>query len=106
MNTLGMVRNTDPITSHLAAQRMVKKKVSIREKVHELFRIEKSMTDYRLERLYCDVYEQRPYSSIHKRRKDLVDLGFVRDSGRTEVIPTGSTVIVWELVTNQERIAA
>jgi hypothetical protein len=98
MGTETLVRETDPDTSHLAAFKIAAKTDGIRKRVHYLFRSYGPMTDYTLELLYAHVFEPRPYSSVRKRRTELRDAGIIRDSGRRETIPTGSSAIVWELV--------
>ena len=98
MNTLGMVRTDDQETSELAAQKLNGQVGQIRENVYQLFLKHGPMNDSELEQLYYKTFEVRPYSTVRKRRCELRDAGLVRDSGRRSMNSTGSTMIVWEVV--------
>ena len=91
-------RATDPDTSHQAARSVTNLRDS-QEAVLRTLRL-MSATDVELMRVYRH-NERNPVQSdsgIRTRRKELVDLGLVRDSGLRRKLPSGRNAIVWEVV--------
>lgn len=100
-------RTTDPGTSHAAAQSV---KPKLRDKQQLVLQCMKhrcepaGVTDTDLVLAYqrwCSQSEFPPRQSesgIRTRRKELVDAGLVRDTGRRERLPSGRQAIVWEVV--------
>ena len=94
-------RATDPDTSHQAALSV--SNLPDRQKwVLWLLQDHGPMTDLELLTKYRDRrWEQSPTQSesgLRTRRKELVDLGLVRDSGHRRKLPSGRNAIVWEVV--------
>jgi len=92
-------RATDPDTSHEAARSVSNLRLS-QESVLKVLRLI-PMTDVEMARIYhssIDVPLQSD-SGLRTRRKELVDLGLVRDSGHRRKLPSGRSAIVWEVVT-------
>jgi hypothetical protein len=90
-------RTTDPVTSHDAAASVKR----IRES-HELllaaFERWGDMTDTQLAECLARVGAMLSPSGIRSRRAELVEMGKLRDSGRTDILPSGRRSIVWRLV--------
>jgi hypothetical protein len=62
----------------------------------------KSVTDVELVHWYESLRSQHPKiyprqseSGLRTRRRELVDMGLVVDTGRTETLPSGRKAIVW-----------
>jgi hypothetical protein len=90
-------RTGDPITSHDAAASVKR----IRES-HELllaaFERFGYMSDTELAKRLASVGAMLSPSGIRSRRAELVEMGKLRDSGRTDILPSGRRSIVWMLV--------
>jgi hypothetical protein len=101
-------RLTDPTTSHAAAQRQTPAKVRTEHRlVLELLQYE-PLSDFDLATRASQALA-RPVkqTSIGVRRKELVTIGLVRDSGRKGLSDTGSPCIVWEITTaGRQELAA
>lgn len=86
-------RNSDPDTSHRAAQRAAifrnndQWRVLIAHAEHPY-----GITDFELESL-TDIRQ----TSGGKRRGELRDLGYIADSGKRRPAPSGSPAIVWKI---------
>ena len=91
-------RNTDPVTSHMAARAQTPAKVRTEHRlVLELLSLE-PLTDFQLAaRASQSLGRIVKQTSVGVRRGELVRLGYVRDSGRKGTSDTGSACIVWEL---------
>jgi hypothetical protein len=94
-------RTSDPDTSHAAAK-SVKKLTLVQTRVLALFRRCGSMTDTRLietwnkERSrFPDSYPQMSESGLRTRRRELVDLGDLKDSGLRQELLSGRKSILW-----------
>ena len=91
-------RLTDPITSVLAARAQTPVKVRTEHRlVLELLQFE-PLSDFDLaSRATQALARPVKQTSIGVRRKELVTIGLVRDSGRKGKSDTGSPCIVWEI---------
>ena len=91
-------RVTDPTTSHQAAQAQHPGKVRSEHRlVLELLQYE-PLSDFDLASRATQALQRTvKQTSIGVRRKELVTIGLVRDSGRKGVSDTGSPCIVWEI---------
>lgn len=91
-------RLTDPITAHLAAKAQTPAKVRSEHRlVLELLQYE-PLSDFDLAaRATQALHRPVKQTSIGVRRKELVTIGLVRDSGRKGTSDTGSPCIVWEI---------
>lgn len=91
-------RTTDPDTSHAAAASITG--VQLRESqlsVLRLFRLIGDMTDEQLlDAAGRNSVRQSP-SGLRTRRRELVDLGRLRDTGDRVLLNTGRRAIVWGL---------
>lgn len=85
-------RATDPGTSHAAAAGVTKKLTAIQEQVLLLFKVRREMTDLDLQAAFGT-----GRSTHRTRRRELVDLGYLRDSGRTKH-QEGSNRVIWEII--------
>jgi len=99
-------RNSDPDTSHAAAesvQRVTDTQVAIADLMRHIGR---PITDTELATHYATWHaefgeETVPRSSpsgLRTRRSELVDRKIVQDSGQRELLPSGRHAILWELV--------
>jgi hypothetical protein len=97
-------RNTDPATSHEAAASVT----DLRRSQNDVLRAleacvdEKGATDTELVSTYVamakyKMVRSQSESGIRTRRKELVTLGKVADSGYTETLPSGRKSIIWKL---------
>lgn len=96
-------RRTDPGTSHAAAA-TVRGVTETREHILEVLAyLDQGATDEQI----AEVYDQRVRagawrpvspSGLRTRRAELVDLGMVRDSGRTRLTESGRRSVVWARV--------
>ena len=85
-----LARNTDPDTSHLAAETASVRGPNQRLKVWEALNTLGEATDYELS-IACGILR----SSAGKRRQELLELGLVESTGRRRATDTGSSSIVW-----------
>lgn len=85
-----LVRTTDPDTSHKSAESASRRGPSQRLRIWEALKHLGSATDYELS-VHCGILR----SSASKRRQELMDLGYVVDTGRRRATDTGSSAIVW-----------
>jgi hypothetical protein len=95
-----VARRTDPTTSHEAAA-----SVDLRDShraVADCFDAYMELTDEELLRVYRQrqvghVYPAQSDSGLRTRRRELVDLGVLENSGRRSRMETGRQAIVWQL---------
>jgi hypothetical protein len=88
-------RNTDPITSHLAAESV--ENITLTQE-YVLRALRRPRNDSQLIEAYRS-YKTAPKASesgIRSRRAELVALGKVDDSGKRVKMPSGRSSIVWE----------
>lgn len=97
-------RTSDPHTSYEAGDSV--DRGTIRRNVLALFEQFPCMTDECLSQRYWDRYGPLPESSARKRRCELTQDGFIRDSGTRERLSTGRKGIVWQYVQPGERMKA
>ena len=104
-----LARETDPITSDMAANGQEWKLRGAHVAVFALFKEHGGMTDTELNKVYRKVWEQREYPELsydtpRRRRSDLADRDYLvatddkrpNDNGKQEtvwVIPTALTVV-------------
>lgn len=86
-------RATDPDTSWAAARSVTDLRPRQAAVLELLSR--GPLTDEQIARRYCGP-RQSP-SGLRTRRKELVDMGLVRDSGVKERMETGRLAVVWEV---------
>jgi hypothetical protein len=91
-----VARLTDPATSHAAA-RSVGDTGTIRARILELIRTEGPLTDEEL----LELFERRHPASatpsgIRTRRKELVDMGYLEDSGQRGTTRAGRQAAIWQ----------
>jgi hypothetical protein len=91
-----VARRTDPATSHAAA-RSVGDTGTIRARILELIRTEGPVTDEEL----VELIERRhpgtaTPSGIRTRRKELVDMGYLEDSGQRDTTRAGRQAAIWQ----------
>lgn len=106
MNEQANARRTDPETSHAAAAtiRGVKLRRSQEIVLACLHYLGGRATDEQLVRHYrhtlmpAEIVPWQSESGVRTRRKELVDLGLVRNSGATALLSSGNRGIVWEVV--------
>ena len=96
-------RRTDPVTSHQAAE-SVKDLRGSQRAVLKLFHDMPAgygMTDEDIAKHYPTkgLLQQSP-SGLRTRRKELVDAGYLEDSGERRRMTTGRKAIVWQLATD------
>jgi hypothetical protein len=94
--TFKMHHANDPDTSRQAAQAIAPHINSIQAEVLRWFQEHRSATDEDLEKGLGDTYPG--FSTLRKRRGELVDKGFLRDSGKQKENSRGRNMVVWELV--------
>jgi hypothetical protein len=95
-----VARRSDPATSHAAAA-----SVDLRDShraVADCFDAYVELTDEELLRVYRarqvgHVYPAQSDSGLRTRRRELVDLGVLENSGRKARMETGRMAIVWTL---------
>jgi hypothetical protein len=89
-------RRTDPDTSHEAAASFSEKRLTaIQGDVLSFFRQVRRATDEELERVLLVKYPG--FSTLRKRRTDLLQMGLLRDSGQRKRNASGHNMILWEL---------
>jgi hypothetical protein len=96
-------RRDDPWTSHEAAGSIPSEEIHrSQEAVLDCFTLTGPMYDRKLQREYDryrvpNLWPEQSESGIRTRRKELVDRGRLKDSGRSVRRPSGRKSIVWEL---------
>jgi hypothetical protein len=95
-------RTSDPDTSHAAAK-SVKKMTLVQSRVWAMFGRVSSMTDVAMidmwgkeRRRFPDSYPQVSDSGLRTRRRELVDQGYLKDSGLRQTLPSGRKAILWQ----------
>jgi len=94
LDLLTSARNSDPETSHLAAEGAHRTAHAFREECYRALMVAgpAGLTDFELaDRV------GRQQTSAGKRRGELVTRGVVEDSGQRRRTPSGSTAIVWRV---------
>lgn len=88
-------RLTDPETSRLAANSLSPEKLRASQlDVLVVLRRHGPLSD---EAIYERLLRRQSVSGARTRRKELVDLGLVRDSGDRDVTASGRQTIIWEI---------
>lgn len=92
-----VARRTDPATSHAAA-RSTRDTGTIRARILELIRTEGPLTDEELLELYARRHPDTPASpsGIRTRRKELVEMGYLEDSGQRATTKAGRQTAIWQ----------
>jgi hypothetical protein len=90
-----MTRWSDPVTSLLAAASVDLTKGQ--KIVMSAFRTRRSMTDDELIAQVAKLGLKLSPSGCRSRRKELVEMGLIRDSGVKEQTASNRSTIVWEL---------
>ena len=90
-----MTRWSDPVTSLVAAASVDLTKGQ--KIVMAAFRVRRSMTDDELIAKVADLGLKLSPSGCRSRRKELVEMGLIRDSGVKEQTASHRSTIVWEL---------
>jgi len=95
-----VARSTDPGTSWAAARSLSKGQVrSSQGQVLEILKDKGPLTDFEIYSwLAFNAGKAMSSSGARTRRKELVDLGLVRSSGRTVQLANGRHSIRWEAV--------
>jgi len=98
-NTTPRARNTDPDTSHQAAQRLLRNSVTaLQFAVGIALENEGPMTDEQLCQHLAETHTDLvTVSGVRTRRSELVNMGFVYDTGERRPTVTGRQAIVWGL---------
>lgn len=90
-------RRGDPWTSHAAAEQVERIRESQRA-VLDVLADEGPMTDEQIATALAFAGVGMSPSGARTRRKELVDAGLVRDSGRTTFTRSNRQTIIWEAV--------
>lgn len=95
-------RRSDPVTSHIAADRSSLHITESQAHVFELFEQFGAMTDSELGKLYPAISAARGWKRLtadspRKRRSDLAGKGLLKDSGVRRLNDNGSKEVVWEV---------
>lgn len=90
-----MTRWSDPLTSFLAARSVDLTKGQ--KIVMSAFRAKRSMTDDQLIAQVSINGDKLSPSGCRSRRKELVEIGVLRDSGTKQKTASGRLTIVWEI---------
>jgi hypothetical protein len=89
-------RSTDPETSHESAEAFTEQRLTeIQTAVFELFTVRRRLTDEEIEDALSVKYPA--FSTLRKRRTDLVQMGLIRDSGERRFNRNRRRMIVWEI---------
>lgn len=91
-----MTRRTDPVTSYQAAASVDLSKGQ--KIVMSAFRVRNSMTDDELIAQVQRLGLKLSPSGCRSRRKELVGMGVLRDSGVKELTASNRSTIVWEII--------
>lgn len=102
--TAALARRTDPSTSHEAAHSITA--AQLRKSQDAVLRVLKAygpLDDLDLIQQYSELeyasgLPQQSESGLRTRRKELVDLGFVADSGLKSTMPSGRRAILWAAI--------
>jgi len=103
--TTAHARRTDPDTSHAAAASITEDQLrDSQQAVLALFRLfdesggtdQKAARHYELRRKRAG-WPSQSASGLRTRRKELVDAGFLGDSGQRETLESGRKSIVWRV---------
>lgn len=91
-----IARDSDPLTSHTAAASVhVARGHRI---VLIVLKEEGPMCDQKLLAAVRSRGIKLSDSGLRTRRSELVTMGFVRDTGRLDILPTGRQSIIWEAI--------
>jgi hypothetical protein len=89
-------RRTDPETSHAAARSISSDKLrQSQDEVLRLFDVGGNMTDVEVALLASVEGVVQSPSGLRTRRRELVDLGLLKDTGKRERLLSGRQAIVW-----------
>lgn len=92
-------RRGDPITSHEAADSLDPDTIrESQQEVLRLFRKYKALTDHQLLFVAEEARIAQSPSGLRTRRRELCDLGLLRDTGDKTLLPSGRRAIIWGLV--------
>lgn len=93
-------RRSDPQTSHDAAASVTGLRARQQAVLEVLRRWDGGMTDIQLINAYrsSPTAPAQSESGIRTRRRELVDLGYVRSTGRTKLLPSGRRGTIWAAV--------
>jgi hypothetical protein len=93
-------RRTDPIESHLAAERASLRLNETQERVHVVLKIKGPATDEELISRFRHLWPEAKVTdqSIRSRRSELCRKGLVRQTDRYGVTDYGNRARVWEVV--------
>jgi hypothetical protein len=93
-------RRTDPLSSHLAAEKASARLNETQERVHVLLRIKGPATDEELISRFRHTWPEVRVTdqSIRSRRSELVEKGYVKQADRFGVTDYGNRARVWEVV--------
>lgn len=92
-----LARNSDPWTSHAAAESLT----NIRESQRTVLRVLRMcgpMTDVEIAETLSEMGIRMSPSGARTRRSELVDGGLVIDTGNTKRLPSGRWAIVWAAI--------
>ena len=99
-------RRTDPETSHAAA-RSVRSLTDRQAAVLQIISVQGPIHDHALVIAYADTdLPLQSESGIRTRRKELVDRGWVIDSGHRAVLPSGRKAIIWMVREESQHVFA
>lgn len=91
-----VARRTDPGTSWEAAHSLKAEKIrESQREVLRLFRDRGPMTDTRLIEIADQMNVKQSPSGLRTRRSELVTQGFLVDSERRDILPSGRRSIIW-----------
>lgn len=99
-------RRSDPETSHAAAASISEERLRDSQRVVlALFDARRRLHDEALLRAQpsADSVPKQSPSGYRTRRRELVDLGYLRDSGDRTVLPSGRQSIIWERTSKEAR---
>ena len=100
-------RNTDPVTSHEAAAKIAKTPAALNDKrravlkcvavIHTCEGSDESIAWTYIEHMSERGWPKQSPSGLRTRRKELVDMGMMENTGRTTTTKGGGKTIVWGL---------
>jgi len=100
--TLGLARRSDPHTSWRAAWMQTTGASQLLYRVIYLVLSKKKCTDEELVKIVQHNIKESTPSSIRSRRSELVEAGWVKDSGQRRNSNAGSPMTVWESVPEEK----